>query len=812
MKQRILSVLLTLVMLVGLVPTAAIAVSAETATAAEVTVGGTGISGANGGGAGSAQANAATDTSVDYCSILGISKSTAKKFGDIVRKSIRNYDFNISLSSLKINVNSSEREKNAFRAMMEHEVFYRYDTFIAKSANYTWYSDSSNYVTDLEISDKNLTYTYVNYRAYLTAIEMMAEHLLEGVVNNKKLSDLQKALLLHDRLATWAKYDYDKQQANTCPDESYSIVGILWNQTGVCQGYAETYSYLLDRCGIANRFAQSNKLDHIWNIVTIEGAEYYVDVTWDDPADYDQLGRVLHDNFLVSLTKLRKNHAAYDYATIQNNTRFDDWFWTESTAEFQLVDGNIYYLDNVHPDNARYASLCQWQGNSLHTLLNFNDDEVMKWYSSIGYYWNDRNHAMLDSWNGKLYVNSAKNVYEYDPATATWKICFTPSMASNYHCIYGFTIWSGRFEMNFYHTAPTSSAALESTYYYYAPKTISKVTLAKKPSQWVYKVGDNYDFRGLTLKVTYTDGTTDTIKNLIHGWEGYYTSNTTGTKTITVLFHGKRVSFDLKVVKNLSTPKVTVKNTAKGISVSWNKVTYADEYILYRSTKSGGAWSDWAKVTLTTKTSYENQSAKDGKVYRYAVYAYQGALRSSLGKSSEIRRLDTPTVKVANAASGAYVSWNKITGAKTYAVYRCYRKSGKWTDWKQVGTTSKTTYTDKKAAANTAYRYAVKAVNGSQKSASGTSGVIRRLTAATVTAKKSGSTIKLSWTKVSGAKHYAVYRRVAGTSTWTKLYTTKTRAYTDKTAKKGKYYEYAVRAVSADDFMSAYKACKKVKR
>ena len=138
MNKRILSLLLSLVMLVGLVPTAAIAVSAETATAAEETVGGTGVSTANGGGgSGTSLAHATTDASVDYCSILGISKSTAKKFGDTVRQSIRKYDFDIDMSSLKINVNSTAKEKNAFRAMLDHEVFFRYDTFIAKETSYT---------------------------------------------------------------------------------------------------------------------------------------------------------------------------------------------------------------------------------------------------------------------------------------------------------------------------------------------------------------------------------------------------------------------------------------------------------------------------------------------------------------------------------------------------------------------------------------------------------------------------------------------------------------------------------------------------
>ena len=262
----------------------------------------------------------------------------------------------------------------------------------------------------------------------------------------------------------------------------------------------------------------------------------------------------------------------------------------------------------------------------------------------------------------------------------------------------------------------------------------------------------------------------------------------------------------------MRTPKVKAVNATKGVKVSWDKVKYAKEYIVYRSYQSGGKWSSWSKMTLTTGTSWTDTKAKDGKVYRYAVYAYHVDLHSNLGKSSSIARLKAPTVTVANAKSGTYLSWKKVSGATSYAVYRCYRKSGKWTDYKKIGTTTKTTYTDKKASSNVYYRYVVKAVKkGGYTSTGSTVKGIRRLATITPTAKKSGSAIKVTWKKASGAKHYAVYRRLKGSSKWTKLATTKTLAYTDKSAKKGKYYEYSVRAVEGSSY-GAYSASKKVKR
>ena len=803
--KRIVSVLLALVLLLGAVP--AVAVAAD----ADYTVG-TGYTTVYGGDVGYTQPSAGfkTDNSVDYCSILGISKSTADKFSQQVRESLRRWDFNVEISGIKIKFDNSDRQINAFFAMVEHEVFYQYDTFMFTVTSYEYFRDNNNYLTSIKFIKSDAEFSYDEYLTYLNASQMVAENMMEGIKDNKSLTHLQKALLLHDRLAAWTRYDYDNLKNDKVPAASYCMVGVLWNQVGVCQGYAEAYAYMLDQCGIPNRMAQSSQLNHVWNIVTIEGAEYYVDVTWDDPADYDRFGQVLHDNFMVSLSKLKKNHDATDFVKIKDNTRFDDWFWTESHSEFQLVgDSSIYYLDNKVDGNPTYATLCQWAGNGLYEVLRFNSPDDMKWTWNNGGVWDTDNYAYLDGWNGKLYVNVAKKIYEYDPSANSWSVCFAPEL-SGYRCIYGFTIWNGRFMMNFLDSWPQSESEWKAGVYYYDLKAIASISLYKNPTTAVYLKNTGYDFRGLTLKVNYTDGTSVKIKNFVHSWNGGSTA-TTGTKTFTVGLFDKSTTFKVKVISGLTKPTVTVKNTDKGVNISWKKVTNATTYVVYRSLKSNGKWSDWTKVTTTSSTSYTNASAKAGKVYRYAVRAYVCDIKSSMGQSSEVRRLATPSVSRANTTDGIKVAWKKVTGATSYAVYRSYYKNGKWTSYTKIKDTTATSYTDKKAANNTQYRYAVKAVNGSQKSASGTATTLRRLSSITPTAKKSGSTIKVSWKRLSGAKKYVVYRRLKGAGTWSKMSTTTGLTYTDKSAKAGKYYEYSVRAVNGDS-LSAHKASKKVKR
>ena len=65
-----------------------------------------------------------------------------------------------------------------------------------------------------------------------------------------------------------------------------------------------------------------------------------------------------------------------------------------------------------------------------------------------------------------------------------------------------------------------------------------------------------------------------------------------------------------------ATPKITkLKNTSKGVSVTWNKVTGVYGYRLYRK-YAGGSWT---KVKDTTSTSFTDSGAKKGKKVTYTL-------------------------------------------------------------------------------------------------------------------------------------------------------------------------------------------------
>ncbi len=75
--------------------------------------------------------------------------------------------------------------------------------------------------------------------------------------------------------------EYDAQSA-----DSQNIQSVLLSHASVCAGYSRTFEYILHRMGMFCTYISGTIRgggDHGWNMVRIDDAYYYVDVTWGDP-------------------------------------------------------------------------------------------------------------------------------------------------------------------------------------------------------------------------------------------------------------------------------------------------------------------------------------------------------------------------------------------------------------------------------------------------------------------------------------------------------------------------------------------------
>ncbi len=320
----------------------------------------------------------------------------------------------------------------------------------------------------------------------------------------------------------------------------------------------------------------------------------------------------------------------------------------------------------------------------------------------------------------------------------------------------------------------------------------------------------SHNNKSLVIKIPSTIVFLDLVKN---GYVKQIQYN--GTKAQWArLMHSGTKGDGVKYLKTISNKTVSLKsivNSGSGPKITWGKVDGADAYRVYR--KKGSSWTLLGK---SKTTSFTDKTAKSGKTYTYTVKAesaykidsYSGVEYSKYNKTGiSIKFLSVPKISaVASATSGLKVTWNKVTGAKGYYVYR------KTSDgWNRLGTTSSTSFVDKTAKNNTAYTYTVRAYYGKTASSFYSSGKSGTYLKAPVISKLANTNtgITIQWNKVSGATVYTVYRKTTGD--WTNLGNTKNLNFKDTTAKAGTTYTYTVRAKKTG-VASSYYSDKKIKR
>ncbi|MCD8346940.1 MAG: hypothetical protein LUD16_03105 [Lachnospiraceae bacterium] len=171
-----------------------------------------------------------------------------------------------------------------------------------------------------------------------------------------------------------------------------------------------------------------------------------------------------------------------------------------------------------------------------------------------------------------------------------------------------------------------------------------------------------------------------------------------------------------------------------------------------------------------------------------------------------------PTLsKVANVTDGVQITWKEVSGATGYYVLR-KTSSGSYKRLAVVSDGTAVTYTDTKAKDGKTYQYTVRAYNDNGTSGYQTGLSITRLATPTITGITSTcNSVTLSWTAVTGASTYKIYRKV-GTSGSYSLYKkvkSTTTSYTDTSAAPDTRYTYKVIACKGSyKSAGATKSCK----
>ena len=213
-----------------------------------------------------------------------------------------------------------------------------------------------------------------------------------------KLSDKteeERVRAIHDLLSSKVIYDRNNIDTNTIgKSEEYkyahSILGVMLNKKAVCEGIAKAFKYLLNAidigCIVVTGSAAHSSLpisgteiDHAWNLVKIEGDNYYTDVTW-DIAEVNN-NRISYNYYNLTEFQIRKDHFEFEGFPTCTSTRYNFFSLTGTImySEEMLYD----YVDLIIRKNLKelYVRLefeCNYMGvfrrveeYILESLLHF---------------------------------------------------------------------------------------------------------------------------------------------------------------------------------------------------------------------------------------------------------------------------------------------------------------------------------------------------------------------------------------------------------------------------------------------------------
>lgn len=202
---------------------------------------------------------------------------------------------------------------------------------------------------------------------------------------NDGMSDLQKALTVHDYICNLAVYP---NLDNGDEVAYHSAYGFVKDRKVVCAGYTLMYSAVLSKLNIPTKYVISDSMGHAWNAVYINNNWYNADLTWDDTSysnvDTNTMGRFSHEYFLKSTYEFQtyKEHSGMTYP---NNVActdysFDEAFWNNYTCNIYTYQNCYYYLDL---DTSNFlVNIIKRDEKGNTTILN--NDKYSSVYMSYG--------------------------------------------------------------------------------------------------------------------------------------------------------------------------------------------------------------------------------------------------------------------------------------------------------------------------------------------------------------------------------------------------------------------------------------------
>lgn len=309
--------------------------------------------------------------------------STSQEVYDQIYDCIINYNDKVSLVSFDENVLAT-----AYEAMMADYG----SLFWVRDYKYNTYKRGDK-VVGLEFEPK-YTMTEEKRDDYQSRINQVADEWLSGISSDA--SDFDKALYVFETLIDNVDYDTDSEQ-------NQNIISVFINKSTVCQGYADAAWYLLDKLGIKSTIVTgtANNEAHAWNLVYLDGAYYYMDVTWGNSRylnlDNSTTKRVNYAYLAMTTAELTRTHSLGMSIEMPQCVSTADNYFVKKGLYFQSFDpnaiGSVFAESYKRGDEEISIKLADASLYSQVSQYFFDDQHISQYCQGLStiYYLMDEN-------------------------------------------------------------------------------------------------------------------------------------------------------------------------------------------------------------------------------------------------------------------------------------------------------------------------------------------------------------------------------------------------------------------------------------
>lgn len=487
---------------------------------------------------------------------------------------------------------------------------------------------------------------------------------------NAQPTDLLKEKKAHDMICE--KVVYDPGYANpSIPENEFNQVAysVFFTDSTVCAGYSQAMQILCNAVGIDCTVVTS--AEHEWNLVRLDGAWYYVDLTWNDSDGWKKFGYDYVYRYFNRDSNFFLNDPE-DVSTGNAVNHITEGFWTPYLPALTYDTGvgrnNVYSeYGNIHtPGGSMQAPVIQISSNGV-TISSPSGGDI--------YYTTDGRRPSASSTRSKRYAGAFPA-----PTTGTVKAIAVGNgmwdssvseMTSRVHTVTfnsmggsakgALTVADGgtlskpkdptRTGYTFGGWYTNSSCT---TAYNFSTPVGNDFTLyakwnGKKNSVTFNANGGYIDKKSVkTKKKTVTNGkaygTLPSPKRSNYVFIGWYTKKSGGSKIVSsdkANLAGKRTYYaQWSKIKTTKAAISSVKSTASGkMTVKVKNIRTASGYEIRYSLKSNMSSS---KTTATSSTQKTISKLKKGKKYYVQVRMYQKesvSKKKYYGKWSSIKKV-----------------------------------------------------------------------------------------------------------------------------------------------------------------------------